>query len=89
MPTMERPEHRKVTTLSAPIQTRPRESSQSKKIETRNKVHPEIGSSMEQQASGSCKMSGGSSATRQQERIGRGSACPDFRGSLVLEGPVE
>ena len=69
----ERPEHRKVTRPSAPIQPRAM-------------VQPEIGTSMEQQASESCKTSGGSSATRLQERIGRGSACPDFRGGLLVEG---
>ena len=63
---------------------------ESKKKETRKKkVLAEIGTRMEQQASESCKMSGGSSATRQQERIGRGSACPHFRGGLVVEGLVE
>ena len=53
------------------------------------KVQPEIGNRLDQQASESCKMSGGSPATHQQERIGRGSACPHFRGGLVLEESVE
>ena len=43
---------------------------ESKKIETRKKAQPEIGNRMDQQASESCKMSGGNSAARQQEQIG-------------------